>query len=196
MRLRNKKTGEVWDIPKMRHLTMQEDDISFFVYDKDGGHLFSYKSLAELNEEWEDYKPAEKKPKRYQLVKDLPTFKAGEIFELWDSIEWQGIYRESDGVMAYHKKTLDKFPNILGEWFEEIKPAEPLIKDEKIRKAVRVWADACGAKQIKYSIAPNQYYDADMGTGFSIKFMTKPVEVYLEEGKNYTIAELCGEEEE
>lgn len=130
MKLRNKKTGEIWDIPKMRHPTMQEDDISFFVYGKNEGHLFSYKSLAELNEEWEDYNPA-----------------------------------------------------------------EPLIKDEKIRKAVRAWAEACGAKQIKYSIASNQYYDADMGTGFSIKFLTKPVEVYLEEGKTYTIAELCGEEE-
>ena len=73
---------------------------------------------------------------------------------------------------------------------------EPLIKDEKIRKAVRAWADACGTKQIKYSIAPNQYYDADMGTGFSIKFLTKPVEAYLEEGKIYTIDELCGKEEE
>lgn len=80
------------------------------------------------------------------------------------------------------------------DW-EDVKPAEPLIKDEKIRKAVRAWADACGAKQIKYSIAQNQYYDADMGTGFSIKFLTKPVEVWLEEGKIYTIAELCGEEE-
>lgn len=83
----------------------------------------------------------------------------------------------------------------LNEEWEDYKPTEPLIKDEKIRKAVRAWADACGAKQIKYSIAPNQYYDADMGTGFSIKFLTKPVEVYLEEGKIYTIAELCGEEE-
>ena len=72
---------------------------------------------------------------------------------------------------------------------------EPLIKDEKIRKAVRAWAEACGAKQIKYYISSNQYYDADMGTGFSIKFLYKPDEVYLEEGKTYTIAELCGEEE-
>lgn len=84
----------------------------------------------------------------------------------------------------------------LNEEWEDCKPAEPLIKDEKIRKAVRAWAEACGAKQIKYSIAPNQYYDADMGTGFSIKFLTKPVEVYLEEGKIYTIAELCGEWED
>ena len=74
-------------------------------------------------------------------------------------------------------------------------PKEPLIKDERIRKAVRAWAEACGAKQIKYSIASNQYYDADMGTGFSIKFLTKPVENYLEEGKMYTIDELCGEGE-
>lgn len=131
MKLRNKNTGEVWDIPKMRHPACQEDDISFFVVQGGVGKLFSYHSIAELNADWEDYKPA-----------------------------------------------------------------EPLIKDEKIRKAVRAWAEACGAKQIKYSIAPNQYYDADMGTGFSIKFLTKPVEVYLEEGKMYTIAELCGEEEE
>lgn len=89
-------------------------------------------------------------------------------------------------------RSLSKF---LEQW-EDYKPAEPLIEDEKIRKAVRAWAEACGAKQIKYSVAPNQYYDADMGTGFSIKFLTKPVEVYLEDGKTYTIAELCGEEEE
>lgn len=89
-------------------------------------------------------------------------------------------------------RSLSKF---LEQW-EDYKPAEPLIEDEKIRKAVRAWAEACGAKQIKYSVAPNQYYDADMGTGFSIKFLTKPVEVYLEDGKTYTITELCGEEEE
>lgn len=59
MKLRNKKTGGIWDIPKMRHPTMQEDDISFFAYGKDEGCLFSYKSLAELNAEWEDYEPEE-----------------------------------------------------------------------------------------------------------------------------------------
>ena len=95
-----------------------------------------------------------------------------------------------DQIAAY-----DSLAELNEEW-EDYKPAEPLIKDEKIRKAVRAWAEACGAKQIKYSISPNQYYDADMGTGFSIKFLTKPVEVYLEDGKIYTVAELCGEEEE
>lgn len=101
------------------------------------------------------------------------------------------VATEDPADMTIHKTLAE-----LNEEWEDYKPTEPLIKDEKIRKAVRAWADACGAKQIKYSIAPNQYYDADMGTGFSITFMTKPVEVYLEEDKTYTIAELCGEEEE
>ena len=100
-----------------------------------------------------------------------------------------------DGEIARLNSHVFIFRSIeqLNEEYEDYKPTEPIIKDEKIRKAVRAWAEACGAKQIKYSIALNQYYDADMGTGFSIKFLTKPVEVYLEEGKIYTIAELCGE---
>lgn len=68
--------------------------------------------------------------KRYKLLKSLPTFKAGEIFELWDSIETQGLCRESDGVMAYHQKTLEKFPNILTDWFEEIKESNRWKPDE------------------------------------------------------------------
>lgn len=59
MRLRNKKTGKVWGIPKDRWPTVQQDDISFFAAYGSEGHLFSYKTLAELNEEWEDYKPKE-----------------------------------------------------------------------------------------------------------------------------------------
>lgn len=55
MKLRNKNTGEVWDIPKMRHPTCQEDDISFFAIHGGDGKLFSYHSIAELNEEWEDF---------------------------------------------------------------------------------------------------------------------------------------------
>ena len=105
--------------------------------------------------------------------------------------------KKTGEVIILIDHTFDNYNSLaemMDEW-EDYKPTEPLIKDEKIRKAVRAWADACGTKQIKYYIAPNQYYDADMGTGFSIKFLAKPVEVYLEEGKIYTIAELCGEEE-
>ena len=55
--------------------------------------------------------------KRYKLKRDLPTFKEGEIFYLSDS---GNLLRESDNVPAYSWSTLDKFPNILTDWFEEI----------------------------------------------------------------------------
>lgn len=56
--------------------------------------------------------------KRYKLKKDLPTFNAGEIFYLSDA---GNLLRESDNVPAYSWSTIDKFPNILTDWFEEIK---------------------------------------------------------------------------
>ena len=56
--------------------------------------------------------------KRYKLERDLPTFKAGEIFYLSDT---GNLIRESDNVPAYSWTTLEKFPNILTDWFEEIK---------------------------------------------------------------------------
>lgn len=55
--------------------------------------------------------------KRYKLKRDLPTFKAGEIFYLSDA---GNLIRESDNVPAYSWSTIDKFPNILTDWFEEI----------------------------------------------------------------------------
>lgn len=74
MKLRNKKTGKIWHMPRLRQPTVQEDDISFFAcigeHGCSRGDLFSYKSLAELNEEWEDYEPAE------PLIKDEKIRKA------------------------------------------------------------------------------------------------------------------------
>lgn len=55
--------------------------------------------------------------KYYRLRKNLPTFKAGEIFYLSDA---GNLIRESDNVPAYSWSTIDKFPNILTDWFEEI----------------------------------------------------------------------------
>ena len=72
---------------------------------------------------------------------------------------------------------------------------EPLIKDEKIRKAVRAWAVACGLSYVTYKQASNEFYDPDTRGAFAIRFRLIPVEVYLEDGGRYTIAELCGEEE-
>ena len=57
--------------------------------------------------------------KQYRLLKDLPTFKAGDLFYI--SEYGALIYDDGGfGVMAYAQSTLEKFPNILTEWFEEI----------------------------------------------------------------------------
>lgn len=66
--------------------------------------------------------------KRYKLTKDLPTFKAGQlayVSSLGNLMAGTPEKPETtdDGLelMMYHRTTLKKFPNILAEWFEEIK---------------------------------------------------------------------------
>lgn len=49
MKLRNKKTGDVID----------ERDIGWTISIMTGERIYRYDSLAELNEEWEDYEPKE-----------------------------------------------------------------------------------------------------------------------------------------
>ena len=85
------------------------------------------------------------------------------------------------------------------EW-EDYNPTEPLIKDEKIRKAVRAWAEATGVGTgwLKVSKGSNSadifgWVKGRLG-GLSIGFETRQVEE-LEDGIKYTIEELCGEEE-
>ena len=60
--------------------------------------------------------------KYYKLLKDLPTFKAGDLFYINPD---QGCLVQKDTlILAYAKQTLDKFPNILTDWFEEIEESE------------------------------------------------------------------------
>ena len=56
--------------------------------------------------------------KRYRLKRDIPVFKAGEVFYLSDG---GNLFRESDNVPVYGRTIIDKNPSILTEWFEEIK---------------------------------------------------------------------------
>lgn len=73
--------------------------------------------------------------KHYKLLKDLPTFKAGDLFYI---SEYGALVYDDGGhgVMAYAQSTLERFPNILTEWFEEIKEPTDSIhwkpkKDDK-----------------------------------------------------------------
>ena len=66
--------------------------------------------------------------KQYRLLKDLPTFRAGQLAYISKTgnliagtPENQKTTETGLIIMIYHETTLKKFPNILTEWFEEIK---------------------------------------------------------------------------
>ena len=69
--------------------------------------------------------------KRYKLLKDLPTFKAGQLAYISKTgnliagtPENQKTTETGLIIMIYHETTLKKFPNILTEWFEEVEPTD------------------------------------------------------------------------
>ena len=108
MKVRNKKTGEIWDIVKV--LTCDYP---------------SYETLKQLNEDWED-----------------------------------------------------------------CTPKEPLIKDDKIREIIRLWAKVNGVVGLTYNAPENSLTDIFRN---EISFNGC---LGLDDGCFYTANELCGEEEE
>lgn len=150
----------------------------------------------------------------------LKNKKTGVII---DSNEWTiqsgylyiTISNDNDSTIFYKYESLAE---LCEEW-EDYKPAESLIKDEKIRKAVRAWLDIQGQSIITISIL-NTGKDNDGFYNYTIygyidyarienfkaikntnltaidfKFRSKKKYKFIEHHE-YTIAELCGEEEE
>ena len=67
MKLRNKKTGEIVDFASVYREYDGANDIGLVEIGHERGAtipIYSYRSLAELNEEWEDYK----EPKEYWYI--------------------------------------------------------------------------------------------------------------------------------
>lgn len=99
-----------------------------------------------------------------------------------------------DDPMMFRYDTLAE----LNEGWEDYEPKEPLIKDEKIRKAVRAWAEANGFSVFRVN---NQHFnsckihgvkDRYSPNGSSIEFLGT---IAGAEKITYAIEELCGEEE-
>lgn len=142
----------------------------------------------------------------------LRNKKTGEVFD--------ALIREKGGAGSYSlivcdiksyeqsKSTLDATHFVLDEYetltelnsdWEDYAPKEPLIKDEKIRKAVRAWAEA-------NVINSGHYYNTDIkfdATEHRLQWIQTAIEFNditglenLEDGETYTITELCGEDEE
>lgn len=76
---------------------------------------------------------------------------------------------------------------------------EPLIKDEKIRKAVRAWAEADDLDNFRVQ---NEHFNGCKIIGYTAginkaSFIGFQITIaHANNKKQYTIAELCGEEEE
>ena len=89
----------------------------------------------------------------------------------------------------------DSLAELNDEW-EDYKPAEPLIKDEKIRKAVRAWAEANEISQAQFDRYISGFSASDAGHNILSMISFDGFVFMFVDGKIYSIAELCGEEEE
>lgn len=120
----------------------------------------------------------------------LRNKKTGEVVE----INKIGLVWNKYGMPAEIGQ-YDSIAELCDEW-EDYKP---LIKDERIRKAVRAWADANNINSRHYhenDVKFNSLEHELTWIDTSIQFNEFGALEGLEDGKRYTIAELCGEEEE
>lgn len=138
----------------------------------------------------------------------LRNKKTGEVFGGYSvSVNWLG---ENDH--EYHS-----LAELNAEW-EDYAPKGPLIKDEKIRKAVRAWLAIQGQPIVAAAITRSKDSDgffnyrlygyiekARISDGkpvvnnnlTAIDFVFRSLEkIEFDRNRDYTIAELCGEEEE
>lgn len=122
-----------------------------------------------------------------------------------------GMIVECENIVFTHCNALaldweQYSPNVnslaeLNEEWGDYKPTEPLIKDEKIRKAVRAWAEANRVAEARYSSCHDAEceFNARDDENKSIVFIGNFTEMNKEldySGRTiYTIDKLCGEEE-
>lgn len=125
----------------------------------------------------------------------LRNKKTGEIAEGYVRVGIQNNGKFPNPI-EYH--TYISFAEFNDNW-EDYKPAEPLIKDEKTRKAVRAWAELNNIQSVTYD-------EVHQDRGLNVYLFEDDedenaiIQGYgwiptLEEGESYSIAKLCGEEE-
>lgn len=111
------------------------------------------------------------------------------------------MYLDSDGVMQIDGyDTVEDLMDDYAAYEEHNHPEKPLIKDEKIRKAVKAWAEAenCTREMNLYYTLNRQekyitFHNPQTGSELQLCDFDSPV---FQEIREYTIAELCGEEEQ
>ena len=122
----------------------------------------------------------------------LRNKKTGGIGKIVAYDAYKGIFAvDCDGKKKYYYTLAE----LNADW-EDYTPAEPLIKDEKVRKAVRVWLEYCHVQLVNHYLCDGNScftFTDEGGNDCSLDFTFRIGN--LESNTDYTIAELCGEEE-
>ena len=126
----------------------------------------------------------------------LRNKKTGEVVESFDGgpIDLYFYPNGREDKDTFDRKTYDSLAELNADW-EDYEPAEPLIKHEKIRKAVKAWAEANEISQAKFDRRMSGFSASDAGHNFLSMISFDGFVFDLVDGKYYTIDELCGEEE-
>lgn len=107
---------------------------------------------------------------------------------------------QMDGEIASLNKHAFLFRSVeqFNDNYEAYTPTEPLIKDEKTRKAVRAWAEANGLDKLLVVKMAGRLEVSDGSPHLIyISFHAdNETRSNLDDRTYYAIAELCGEEEE
>ena len=106
------------------------------------------------------------------------------------------VHSNSNAPLYYHS-----LREVLEDWedYEPEEPKEPLIKDEKIRKAVRAWAEAIGLSEETTLFVEKPEFDSNiLILSYSLNEIrfNIPIPESMDFCKRYTIAELCGRKNE
>ena len=119
----------------------------------------------------------------------LRNKKTGEINKRID------VSQDGVGIWVFcSKPQFYKSLSEINEDWEDYTPKEPIIKDEKIRKAVRAWADANEIETVKY----DDYWVAFRRDDKVISFKDEDSCLGfcgLDDDNTYIIDELCGDED-
>ena len=127
----------------------------------------------------------------------LRNKKTGEVFESFKGgpVDLYFYPNEHEGGEEIERETYESLAELNADW-EDYKPAEPLIKDEKIRKAVRAWAEANEISQAQFDRYTSGFSASDDGHNLLSMISFDGFVFMFVDGEYYTITELCGEEEE
>lgn len=124
----------------------------------------------------------------------LRNKKTGEISEFNDIYLTKTVKETNTVTRQYVERAFYSVSDLQDE-FEDYEPAEPLIANKKIRKAVRAWWESVPDEVIDKRILYKANHDLAVGT-YTIYCGTILPLGTLKEGKYYTITELCGDDKE